>query len=246
MNWLRIVLALLFCICVNLSGVRAGGVDSSDKLFHLVQSLKAINNLGYRYSMDAVFSNGDKDKFEGSAYCDVGKNNFFNSSDACTMISSDNWMYYADHRNKTVSIIGLNKKSKGKKNKGNTPPNYLKYSLVTSFIDSVLLNTAFITKYSKNGDEIFAEMGFPENSVVKRLQIRFDERKKIPITYDLDVHYILSKDSRGVSAVTSKIKCDNFKVNENWESIGEANYFMIANGKVELKKFTSYKVLSKL
>src|ERR1700760_4534444 len=88
----------------------AQSLDTAAVLRQLVNNMKSCKSLGYDFIMDAQFPNGEKDHIKGETYADIDRQFLYNDCDAFTMIYTPHWYYNADHRNKEVTVINLDKK----------------------------------------------------------------------------------------------------------------------------------------
>ena len=239
------ILLILTCVFALQKNANASTEDTTGSLAGVISSLKEINSEGYDFIMDAAFPNGEKDRIKGDVYSDRQREFLYNNTDAYTMVCTAKWMYYADHRKKTISIVNLGK-GVDKKERKSVTTDLLKYGLASTFLDSIVLKKGKLKTMKREGDELSMELKFPANSTVQTFRLRYDEKKKMPITYDMDLCYPISRQNGVVKTITVKVTCTNFKKIEDVSSINEANFFAVSKGKIELKKFKDYKLLTKL
>jgi hypothetical protein len=223
-------------------------IDSAAEIRNVAISLKQLRNVQYDYIKKVQFPNGEKDQLKGKILLDNDNSFLLNDCDAFTLIYGSHWFYRADHRKKTLQITSLEKdrgRGNGKKQKKATEKDIFQNGAVTNFLDSVLLKKGKIKDIKKEGELTQLTVSFPSSENVRSIIIAYSDTGNMPLRYELEVFQPWRATPKGVEGVEAKIICTNFSsINEKTENI-IGNFFIYKKGRIELKKYKAYKLLSK-
>lgn len=235
-----------FLIALLLSGTaRAQSLDTAAELRQIGDQLRNFKNSGYDYTMEAQFPNGEKDQVKGYMYVNNEDKLLYNDCDAFTMIYSDHWLYKADHRKKTIDLVGLDKKD-NKALKKSVEKDVFQNGATNPFLDSLVLKNAKIIKLKKNGDTVSVTLVFPKSKELKRMEIVYDGKNNSPVSYYASSFRQLQSSSKAVEGTEMHIHCSNFKIITDKSLYAQDRFFSYTNGKVELKKYNNYKLSTKM
>ncbi len=226
--------------------VSAHTFDTTSELKQLVNDLKSFKNLSYDYTMDAKFPNGDKDHLKGVIYFDIDDKFYYNSCDAFTMIYTAHWFYKADHKNKTLTIINLDKqKGKDKELKKAIQKEMFQNGATTTFLDSIVLKTATIKKLKREAGMLYVKLGFPASMVVQKIDLVYNTSDNLLSSYDMVEFQPWQRTSKGIEGMEVEVKFNNFKKVTDQSMYRQDNFFSYKKSKLELKKYDNYKLSAK-
>jgi hypothetical protein len=210
----------------------------------LVNSFKGLKNMGYSYEMASKFPNGDNDKIKGATYINNDDWIYYNDCDAFLMLYTRRYFYKADHRKRIVTFLDMDK-GYNKKQRSATEKAIFQNGAVITFLDSIVLKTATVKKLTREGNVVEASLEFPKKALVKKFNITFDYTSNLPVNYEMTVYHPFQNTPKGVQVIESTIRCNDFK-KEGKNQFSENEIFSYKKGKLELKKYTNYRLSTKM
>ena len=211
----------------------------------IMEEMKATNNVGYDYSMSALYPNDQKDQIKGEVIIDNGNKFLYNNCDAFTMIYSSHWFYKADHRKKTVTIVNLDREYKNELKEGVEKDVFQNASLIT-FIDSVLFKFATIKSFNKNWNILRAELAFPKGMSIRNINLVYNDKKKALVSYSMNTFQPTGQKKNKTEGISESVSCSNFKQTGKKKNHRTDDYFSFNKGQITLKKYNKYKLYTKL
>lgn len=206
----------------------------------VLEGLKNLDTYGYDYVMTVKHDNGDVNTLHGSMYTDSKQKVMYNISTAFDIVYTKQWFLRADHEQKTISVIDLNKQLSDSARQL-LEAELFSNQLYAVVIDSVLKH-ALIPKYSRTDSEVTVTLLVAKASVtpIRRVEISYDVLKHLPkrmVFHNFYPSGIRNAYSR--SNVSQVIDCSNYTTHKD---IDIQKYFTIKDGEVVLKKFKEYKL----
>ena len=220
-------------------------IDTTAEIKNLVSIFKGFDNISYDYVMDATFPGGDKDQIKGYIYLDAKNKLYYNNSDAFLMLYTANWFYKADHRKKALTVIYLDK-AKNKKQLKATEKDIFQNSAVSGFLDSIVMKKSKIKNINIENGMLHIILTFPKTVAVQKLDIVFDKRDSLPVSYFMTVVRPWHKTTKGIEVIETRINCTNFKKKADKNKYEESNFFSFDNKNLEIKKYKNYKLSCKI
>jgi hypothetical protein len=214
-------------------------------LKQLIEDVKQLKNLSYDYKMDVEFPNGDKDHLQGMTYLNTDDKFYYNDCPAFTMIYSDKWFYKADHKNKTLTVIDL-EKEENKKVKSGREKEIFKNGALNTFLDSFLMKRAIVKNFKQEGDTYDIQLGFKGSTNVKMLRVVYNNVNGLLISCEMLISEPWQKTANTIRSMQLKVKYDNFKKVVDKSMFSEAVFFSCDHRKLELKKYDNYKLTKKI
>ncbi len=216
------------------------------ELVKVSSALKQMHNLRYEYHMAETYPNGQTDQLKGEVFVGNDRKLFYNSNDAFTMLYTDVWFYKADHREKAIALVNLNKHLR-KDFKLQMEKDLFAQNTVSLYLDSLVQRYATVKGLKRSGDTVRMELAFPANMQIKTISLEFNEKEKILISYTMRVFQPWHNDEFGKDKGTTEVvTCKNFKRISDNKAFGTDKFFVIKKNKVTLKKYGSYNLTSKL
>jgi hypothetical protein len=243
-NVLRYLLLLVFYPCL---GFGQGNGMYSGEIKKAVNLIKNLQDMSYEYLMSADYPDGAHDQIGGTVYIGSGKNRImYNQCDAFTMIYSSKWFYRADQRNKTVTILNL-EKHLNKDFKQDVEKSVFQGAMAGMFLDSVVGKFASIKALQKDGDIVKMELAFPDKHLIKQISIVYNDKEKSLMSYSITTFQPWKTNEFGKNkGITQTISCTNFRQEADDSKYNTGNFFSTKKGSVALKKYKKYKLITKL
>ena len=88
-------------------------------------------------------------------------------------------------------------------------------------------------------------LGFPKTEAVQKMDIIFNKKDSMLVSYSMSVIYPLPKTQKGLEVIETSIKCTDFKNKPEKNKYEESNYFSYDDKKLEVKKYKNYKLSCK-
>jgi len=241
---------LFFCCSIFLACFSASGqIKSTDltEIKSVVEGIKNLSKVGYQFAIKAHFPNDQVDKTKGEAYLDGPDKVMYNSCEAQTLIYSRDLYYKADHRQKAISIIRMDKRYK-KDRVGAIETDFFANAYMDKYIDSTLLKYAIVKQLKENGDTIKMSLTFPASMALKKINITYDRKTSLPVSYYMSIYYPWQgKDKKFIGkGTTYEILCYQYTKKFDKEKYELDKYFTITNGKASLKKYSNYHLTTQL
>lgn len=243
----KIKYSLLLLVLVRLPFVVYGQTTTHNisELAEISDELKSLKDLSYKYTFNINFPGNQNDRMKGQVFFDNDNKILFNNCNSFTLIYSKNWFYKADHRNKSVTIIDLNKEDNPDLKKAVEKDVFDNGSLI-NFIDSVVIKYGALKKFEQQGDIYKIEVVFPKSLRVKSLSMTYDKSKKLFVNYSLYIAYPVQQSKNKTEKITELMTCTDFKKIDHGLRHTEDDYFSVRKGVVTLKKYDKYKLSTKL
>lgn len=216
------------------------------ELVKVTSALKQMHNVRYEYLLTAAYPNGQTDRLKGEVFVANDRKLFYNNNDAFTMLYTEAWFYKADHREKAIALVNLDKHLR-KDFKQQMEKDLFAQNSVSIYLDSLVQRYATVKGLKKSGDTVRMELVFPANMQIKTISLEFNEKEKILISYTMRVFQSWHNDEFGKDKGTTEVvTCKNFKIISDNKAFGTDKFFVIKKNKVTLKKYGSYNLTSKL
>jgi len=208
--------------------------------------VKDANNMSYRYTLLAEFPNGEKDRLSGTSYVGKDEKLMYNDNTQFTLLYTGKWYFKADHKEKTVTIVSL-EKNLNKEYKERIEHDIFGGGTLSYYFDSVLLKYATVRSLKKSGDSVDMELGFRPESPIKSIRMAYDAKEKILTGYRIQTYEPWPTNEYGREKGTKQtIICDGFrKVKDNKEYKPD-NFFTVKGKIAVLKKYKKYKLNTKI
>ena len=212
----------------------------------ILDVVKAESNMAYTYSLHVVYPNGQKDHIDGEVAIDNSNGLIYNSCTAFTIIYDGHWLYRADHRKKTVSIIDLTK-NVDTAFKRDLESELFKNIALNQFVDSVVYTYGGVKRLDRKNDTTWVELIFPDQMPIKDFDVVYDERNKKIAGYHLRTFKKWPGNEFGKNKGTTEVMdCRKFKRVTDFTAYGCNNFFTVNHGTVTAKKYNKYKLNTKL
>jgi hypothetical protein len=211
----------------------------------IANELKTIKNMSYRYSLSAHYQNSDTDQVKGLVYVNNDKKLLFNDNNAFLVIYSSHWFYKADHRNKVVTILDL-EKEKNRELKKSVEKDVFGNGAIATFIDSVVMKKGILKNFKEYNDTIQIEMGFPAWMNVKSISFIYDRKNQLFASYVIRTVYASGPSKGNTGDRIEVMTCNDFSRNNDKRKYKESNYFSNGKNGLALKKYKKYKLISNL
>lgn len=240
-------IAIHLCYCMLLPFLVVGQRRSAlpQEVKNILTEMKAARNMSYKYSMTAEYPNGQKDNISGVAF--VGNDNklICNNSDAMLTIYDGKWFYRADHREKTVAVLNVNKYLK-KDYREAMEKDMFQNSALVIYLDSVITKFGTVKKLTRKGDTSYIGLQFPDKLHIKSIEIVFDEKAKTMVSYTTRTYQPWNGNEYGKNkGISQVIACSDFRHPEA-DAFMVSNFVKFKKDKVVLKKYNKYTLTFKL
>jgi hypothetical protein len=240
-----------FCLLVVLllfAGRLFAGDGSKADLIAIIQRLKVLRTYHYETDMHGVFPSGETDDMHRSIYMDVPHKRLCYKTSHYTLLLTAHWAYKADFIYKTVSVFNVQKyRAKYKDQLPELEALFDSTMLFNAPMDSMALATAKLASYSRKGNIGTFRLSFPEHFYIKAFVLVYNYTTGLPESVAINAFYPDSKRPDGtVSGTTYEIKCDHYATTVPENVFDTGQYFKVANGKIILTQYKSYKIYSVL
>jgi len=219
-------------------------LDTGKVIAAIAGDLGSIKKIAYSYNTDIHFPNGDRDHLSGFMYVNARDKVYYNECDAFTVVYSSRWFYQADHRNKTITIIDLDKQSTTERKR--REKEIFEGQALASFFNSFSSYRGRIKKYLNDGNKCEVELSFPLQSRVRHMRIVYNPKDTLMISSETTMMQPWQRTPKGVQSVEVTIKYSDFKkeIEKNQYDIGA--YFSYDKKMVKVKKYNDYKLSAKI
>ncbi len=244
----KLVIGYFFFIFLLLPGLIRAQRNGpyAGELVKIITALKQMQNVRYEYLLTATYPNGQTDRLKGEVFVGNDRKLFYNSNEAFTMLYTDVWFYKADHREKAIALVNLNKHLH-KDFKQQMEKDLFAQNTVNLYLDSLVQRFATVKGLKKSGDTVRMDLIFPANMQIKTISLEFNDKDKILISYAMRIFQPWHDDEFGKDKGTTEvITCKNFKRISDKKAYSTDKFFVIKKDKVTLKKHGSYNLTSKL
>lgn len=236
-----IAAALVYC-----STAAAQAIDTAARLNKIFAELKGLKNVSYDYTRKGEFPNGDKDELKGKVFISRDDQSLLDDCDGYTMLYNGKWMYNANHRQKTLAIMDM-QKGANKKMKQEVEKQVFGGASLDAFTDSLILKKATIKKFASDGKGAEKlSLAFPAGNIIKSIYIEYDRNTATVLRYEMVVFQPVQKTAEGIKGLTTRIACTNFSKTIDKAVFRDDAFFTYAKGKLSLKKYTTYKLTTKI
>ncbi len=217
----------------------------SGELRGILEEMKDTKNMMYEYTLTAKYPNDQTDRMEGVACIVNDSKLMYNGSNAMTVIYDGRWFYRANHREHYVSIVNVNKHL-NKSYKVALEKDLFENNSLKMYLDSVIFQYGTVNKLKVVNDTLFMEIKFPKQMMLKSIDLVFDRKEKRMVRFATSTYKKWKNDAYGKNkGTTQRIECYNFRKADN-SLYKMSNFFTVNNDKAILKKYTEYKLNSKL
>jgi len=212
----------------------------------IITDMKNTRNMAYMYSLSAEYPNGQEDRLKGEIYLGNDDKFMYNSNSAFTMIYSTDWYYNANHRDKTIALVNINKHLH-KDYKDGIEKDMFENNALIVYLDSVVMKYGTIKSLRKDNDTVRMELGFPTKMPIRNIRFVYDEKNKVMVSYSTNTFQPWKNNEFGKDkGVRKTITCWNFRKTENNRKYKTEYFFAIKKNKALLKKYKKYTLTSKL
>ncbi|WP_133162601.1 hypothetical protein [Flavipsychrobacter stenotrophus] len=116
---------------------------------------------------------------------------------------------------------------------------------IEKYADTSMLRTAIIKEIKISNEGVLSVvLSFPAGSLLRRLDLIYDKIKKMPVLYSVEVFQPSPEGYGPIKGVTVKMKCNNFTSRIEESELVSNQYFTYAQGKLELKKYNTYRTIT--
>lgn len=217
-------------------GYRAEGVVTLPQPLDQIQKeLSAMTSFSYDYIVKQSYPDGTTNVLKGRV--NTSKDYFEESNAQYFILQNRSWYYKADHSSKTIYIIDLEHVRAAAKKK-------LPARRMNIIPDSILAKYGKINT-SVKGDLARVDISFGDDVLLKKLYLEYDLKEKLPKVYRIesDVMYEIDKETFDEKYARQVLTMTNFEHKSVMGTMNMNDYFSYKNGKIVLKKYTSYKLI---
>lgn len=238
---MKLLCFISFLLCKPLLAFTAGGGDTTRALHELATILKENNAYTIEYNMDAQFPNGGKDHLAGTIFFDAKAKCYYNDCNQYTMLYTAGWFYQANHLEKTITLINLQKEDK--KTHNEREENIFRNGTLSAFLDTVLFKKAIVKSFSYQGALCSIILGFPPKNNIEKMAFSYDTATRMPVSCHMEtIHAMDKQNSKNIKVVTNYTHF----LNHTDTVITTDMLFTYSKKKVVLKKYNNYKLISKI
>lgn len=208
-------------------------------LLQIKQQLAQNGNVSYNYLIEQKLDDGSINKATGQIR--KAKDYYFESNEQQQVIQTQRWFYKVDHSSRTVYVIDLEKvrnnifKAKGRADAVNLIP------------DSVLLKYgSFDVKHEK--DLVKVNIGFSKEVLVKNIYIEYNNRLKqlMLMKVNMLIPYAIDGWSYEDKYIDQVFTANKFSTGDVKKGPDMGDYFTISRGRVILKKYGNYELITEV
>lgn len=237
MRRLCLYLYFLLYAAYSLGQEKNAQLNEVRRMFNTIKSTSLVS---YNYDLAVKFPDGTKENLSGEVMMDNPNKSMYSANEAQTIFYTDDWYYRADHNEKTVTVIRLDKHL-SKEAKKQLQKELFENVNVAIFLDSVILKKAIVSKYELRNDTTSVVLKFPTELMIKEMVLSYLEKDRRLISYSISTFTPWRGNEFGKNKGTSQyISCHNFKNKTEISKYETSKYFAISNGKVVLKKYSNY------
>lgn len=234
-------LALLIMFSGQLS---AQALSPLDKLKEITRQIKTMKTYGYDYEINAIFPNGQTDRLTGETFTDGANMMLFNKSNAHTILLSPNWLYRADHRNKSITVVNLSRHF-NHKDQQEWYDGMFNSNISSGFLDSIVVKHGVLKAYRERNDTVSIEVVFSVPIPLKKIELTFDYKNKIPVAVKIHSFYPQDEsttDQPGKIGTSHTVSCTNYRKDIRMFPADFIKYFAVKGEKIELSQYRNYKL----
>lgn len=237
-NFFIALIGASFC-CVNLHAQDTAGDMAVVR--GIFQKLTEKENYAYDYILKAHFPNDQTDMMKGSVCVDHNKQFLYNSNNITTTILTRNWYYNADHRNKTIAVVNLDKELT-KKERDTLEHSFFSYAKASDLVNTSLLKNAHVKMFETKNDIIKAELAFPSGSFIRRVSFSYNKTTGNILSYAYQTYrpWPQNPNKQKPKGTTQLMICSNFRAAQIDDDYDLKKYFSQKNGKIILTKYKDY------
>lgn len=233
-----ILLSLIFSI----PGLASGQQQYMPEVRKVLSNFLSTGNISYDYTLSVTFPDNSRDELKGSSFFDKASGVSLNDCNAVTSFYTKDWFYKANHNDKTVFVVNLGAKENAELRKS-IEQQLFKNGLLSEFLDSIVFSKGMIRDYTSGTDTIRAELVFPRNMSVKKVQFSYNPNSGLFYEYRMELFFPTEQDGDRIKGSTQKITCTNFLRETDNERFRPSTYFTRSKeGKIILKKYADYKL----
>lgn len=234
---LFVYMYFLLCAAHCLGQEKSTHICEVRKMFNTIKSTSLVT---YKYDLAVKFPDGTKENLSGEVMMDNHNRSMYSANEAQTIFYTDDWYYRADHNEKTVTVIRLDKHL-SKEAKRQLQKELFENVNVSVFLDSVILKKAIVSKYELRNDTTSVVLKFPAELMIKEMLLSYLEENTRLISYSISTFMPWQGNEFGKNKGTSQyINCHDFKNTTETGNYETSKYFVINNNKVVLKKYSNY------
>lgn len=238
----------IYSVCLSFvaaaSFAQSHKVDTMVELNSAYSAIKGMRTIAYTYASDISFPNGNTDHVGGNLYVNYNEKYLYNDCNAYTMIYTRHVFYKADHRKHEIVFTDMDR-NYDKRLKRKTEQDIFENGFFEKYSDTSILRKAAIKEMKINADnKLSVLLAFPVTSSIKTIRLLYDKANKIPLLYEVELFQPMQGGKGKPNGVTVKIKCTGFSNGDALALERYKDFFLFSKGKLELKKYTNYKLSS--
>lgn len=219
-------------------------VGAMEQARNILKEAISAKDVSYSYTMIASYPNGQSGKLWGTMYLSSTKRQLVNDNNAYTMLYDSHWFYKADHETKIVTIVNLDKEYPADE-KQRIEQDVFGKAVVMEFVDSLLFRFGRIKSYTARHDTLRFEFEISDD-FVKSLTLAYDNKHKCIVDYGFKTFSPTDIEGETVNGIEQTVLCNHFRRGNKGVSRSASDFFDVKGGQVKLKKYTKYKVDTKL
>jgi len=204
----------------------------------LQQQLLQLNGMTYEYTIDYQLPDQTTGSFKGKVQ--RAGNSYIESNPRQLIIQDRDWYYKLDHSSKTIFIVSVRKLEQTVwKNRKNDQGGM-------SLVPDSLLSRYGKISVATEGKITKLTVTFGRELLVRELYLEYDNQKKLPVLYrvKMDRFYRIDPQTFDESYMRQTMTAARFSLAGTMEK--PSDYFSFESGKIRLKKYTNYRLITQL
>lgn len=233
MKVVRSVLVLL--IALHVEG-RTFAADNSEtlKAIKMIQSIGQFAAYSYDYTVKNTYPNGKNEIASGNVSMDFKRKFISEKGTYSTTLLTNKWYYKAEHTNKTLTLIDLEKYYRKNSNAGRLDHYF--DSKAMQVPDSVYLKHGKLESFSIKSDIVTIRFSFRNVMNLDTYELVYDKKNDIPVSI-----YVKSYSTTNIGIIYQEFKCTRFNKTLKPACFSADQLFDVKGGKVVLKQYKAYK-----
>ncbi len=221
--------------------------DQHNPMYHLMEQIGALKDFTYKTEVFAEFPTGEKDKMEITVAVDSTHQRLFYDSKIATYLIVGDYLYKADHDQKTVSVFSVRQRDAKMKGAAES----LKTAIFDQsgykvLMDSLMIKHAKIVREELGGPEWRYWLTFPGNNSLKSMYIAFNPAENIPRKVSMESFTPDARfsDNNGVKGTSMHVICTGYSRVLPDSLFDTHRFFDVQGNKVVATRFRNYKLLT--
>lgn len=233
MKLASLVLVFLLTFCFEGQTYAAGNTEML-KAIKLINSIGQFSAYSYDYNVKNIYPNGKIDVATGNVSMDFKRKFISEKGSYSTTLITDKWYYKAEHANKTVTLINLEKYYKKKNNVGRLDQYF--DSKAMQIPDSIYLKHGKLESFSIKGSIVTIRFTFQKFMNMDTYELVYDQKNELPVSI-----YVRTYSPTNIGIIYQEFRCNRFNKALKPNCFSSDQLFDIKANKVVLKQNKAYK-----